>query len=64
MKWRNKEIFKCMTDAHYVQISERAGPQTLYDVSPNSCLPGVGYFIILNILLMTNPKLDVVYMDN
>lgn len=45
MKWRNKEIFKCMTDAHYVQISERAGPQTLHDVSPNSCLPGVGYLL-------------------
>lgn len=49
-----------MTDAHYMQISERAGPQTLYDVSPKFMFTWSRLFIILNILLMTNPKLDVV----
>ena len=28
-----------MTDAHYAQMSEPAGPQTLNDTSQSSCLP-------------------------
>ena len=28
-----------MTDAHYAQMSEPAGPQTLNDASQSSCLP-------------------------